>query len=121
MKILIADDDNFFRNFYSTKLKENGFEVEIAEDGEEALAKAKVFLPDLILLDIIMPKKDGFSTLTDIKSDPQLATIPIIIFSTLGQETDIAKAKTLGASDYVNKSYFDFPNMLAKINLYLKK
>jgi len=121
MKILIADDDNFFRSFYSTKLRENGFEVEVAEDGVVALNKAKTFMPTLILLDIIMPNKDGFSVLMDLKADQQLMSIPTIVFSTLGQEADIAKAKSLGAVDYVNKSYFDFPNMLAKINQYLKK
>lgn len=121
MKILIADDDKFFRNFYSTKLKENGFEIETASDGNETLIKLKSFKPDLLLLDIIMPNKDGFAVLDEIKIDPVLKTIPVIVFSTLGQENDVKKAKELGVVDYINKSYFDFPNMLVKINLVLKK
>ncbi len=121
MKILIADDDSFFRNFYSTKLKENGFIVETAADGDETVEKTKTFKPDLILLDIIMPNKDGFSVLNDLRADQQLSLIPVVVFSTLGQEQDMQKAKTLGAKDYINKSYFDFPNMLAKINGIIKK
>ncbi|MBI5127791.1 response regulator [Candidatus Roizmanbacteria bacterium] len=121
MKVLIADDDVFFRNFYSTKLKENGFIVETASDGDEALEKIKVSKPDLILLDIIMPNKDGFLVLNDLRADQQLSMIPVIVFSTLGQEQDMEKAKTLGAKDYINKSYFDFPKMLEKIKEIMKK
>jgi len=121
MKVLIADDDSFFRNFYSTKLKENGFTIDVASDGFETMEKVKVFQPDIILLDIIMPNKDGFSVLNDLKVDPQLSLIPVLVFSTLGQEQDVEKAKTLGAKDYINKSYFDFPKMLEKINILLKK
>jgi len=121
MKILIADDDSFFRNFYSTKLKEAGFSVEVAADGFEAIEKIKVFQPDLVLLDIIMPNKDGFSVLSDLKIEPQLSKAPIIVFSTLGQEQDVKKAMSLGANDYINKSYFDFPKMLEQINLLTKK
>lgn len=121
MKILIADDDNFFRNFYSIKLKENGFEVESAIDGDDTLKKLKTFLPDLLLLDIIMPNKDGFSVLQLKRNDPMIRSIPVIIFSTLGQENDIKKASELGVNTYINKSYFDFPNMLKKINTLLKR
>ena len=115
MKILISDDDLFFRNFYSTKLKEQGFQVETASDGNEAFEKMKVFQPDLLLLDIIMPRKDGFSVLADMKKNPLTSSIPVIVFSTLGQEADVTKALGMGANDYINKSYFDFPKMLEKI------
>lgn len=121
MKILIADDDSFFRNFYSTKLKEYGFVIETAVDGEDTLKKLKSFRPDLLFLDIIMPNIDGFSVLEQLKKDTDLKNIPIIVFSTLGQEEDIKKANHLGVNYYINKSYFDFPNMLKKINEVLKK
>lgn len=121
MKILIADDDSFFRNFYSTKLKENGFITETAVDGEDTLKKLKSFRPDLLFLDIIMPNVDGFLVLEQLKNDPELKSIPVIVFSTLGQEEDIKKANQLGVKYYINKSYFDFPNMLNKINEILKK
>ncbi len=121
MKILVADDDSFFRNFYSTKLKENAHIVEVASDGVETLEKIKTFQPDILLLDIIMPNKDGFSVLTELKKDPLTASIPVLIFSTLGQEQDVEKAKSLGANGYINKSYFDFPKMLEKIVEIVKK
>jgi two-component system alkaline phosphatase synthesis response regulator PhoP len=120
MKILVADDDSFFRNFYSAKLKESGFMVEVAADGDEALEKAKTFRPDVLLLDIIMPNKNGFAVLRELKTDPLISSTIVVIFSTLGQEEDVKRALELGASDYINKSYFDFPKMLEKINSFLK-
>ncbi|MCL4363674.1 response regulator [Patescibacteria group bacterium] len=120
MKIIIADDDSFFRNFYSSKLKELGYEVETAADGNETLEKTRSFKPGVLLLDIIMPVKDGFTVLKTLKSDPATSALPVIVFSTLGQEADVDKAKNLGANDYVNKSYFDFPKMLEKIKSFSK-
>lgn len=121
MKIIVADDDGFFRNFYSAKLVESGYEVDTAADGNEVLEKLRLYIPDLILLDIIMPNQNGFAVLEKLKANPSYSSIPVIVFSTLGQETDVEKAKNLGAKDYINKSYFDFPKMLEKINLLLKK
>jgi len=114
--LLLAEDDNFFRTFYSSKLASAGFQVEIASDGQEAMEKLAIIRPNIILLDLIMPRKNGFDVLTEISNNPSLKTIPVIIFSTLGQENDVARAKSLGARDYVNKTFFDFDNLLAKIN-----
>lgn len=121
MKIIIIEDDHFFQNFYSIKLKELGYQVEIANDGQEGMDKIKVFLPDLILLDMIMPVKDGFQVLTELKNDPLLSKIPVVVFSTLGQESDIKKAIELGAKDYINKSFFDFDTFLKRVVTYLPK
>lgn len=115
MKILVVEDDHFFQRFYSLKLKEAGFEVDIAKDGFEALEKLTQYKPSLILLDIIMPKKDGFEVLAAMQKDEQLSKIPVLVFSTLGQDADVQKAKSLGARDYVNKSFFDFDNLVAKV------
>ena len=71
--------------------------------------------PDLMLLDLIMPNKDGFEVLSEISKNESLKQIPIIIFSTLGQESDVEKAKKLGARDYVNKTFFNFDNLLEKV------
>ncbi len=120
MKILIIEDDVFFQKFYANKLTENGFQVEIAGDGDEGLTKIRSFMPDLIVLDIILPKKDGFMLLSEIQQDPVIKQIPVLVFSTLGQESDIQKALALGAKDYVNKSFFDFNNFLTKIKNNLK-
>ena len=115
MNILIVEDDVFFQKFYSTKLQEAGFKVDIASDGDEGLVKTRKVKPDLIILDIIMPKKDGFGFLEDISKDDELKKIPILVFSTLGQDNDVQKALNLGAVGYVNKTFFDFGNLTTKI------
>jgi len=115
MNILIVEDDVFFQKFYSQKLQEAGFTVSIAPDGDVALDIVREVKPDLIILDIIMPKKDGFEVLEDISKDEALKKIPILVFSTLGQDIDVQKALKLGAVGYVNKTFFDFGNLKAKI------
>ena len=121
MKILLVEDDKFFREFYAFKLKEKKIDVGQAGDGEEALTIIPVFKPDLILLDLIMPKKDGFELLKDMSVDPEMSKIPVLVFSTLGQQKDIDRAKQLGAKGYVNKSFFDFDNLLQMILQLIKK
>jgi DNA-binding response OmpR family regulator len=116
MKILLVEDDKFFQKFYSTKLAENKVEVEVAGDGEEGLRKMMEAKPDLVLLDLIMPKMNGFAVLTARSQNESLKKIPVIVFSTLGQEKDIDQAKKLGANSYINKGSFDFNNMVNTIN-----
>ena len=118
MKIIIIEDDHFFQNFYSVKLNELGYQVEVANNGQEGIDKIKVLLPNLILLDLIMPVKDGFQVLAELKNDPLLSKIPVIVFSTLGQESDIKKAIELGAKDYINKSFFDFDVFIKRVVTY---
>jgi len=118
MKILIIEDDIFFQKFYSEKLRELNFEVDVASDGEEGFNKINSIKPDLLLLDLILPKKDGFEILKELESMQQKPHI--LVFSTLGQEEDVEKAKLLGANDYVNKSFIDFDFLLSKINNLLK-
>lgn len=115
MNVLIVEDDVFFQKFYSTKLAEVGFKTDVASDGEQGIIKAKEFKPDLIILDIIMPNKDGFGFLEDVARDENLKKIPILVFSTLGQEQDVQKALKLGADGYVNKTFFDFDKLKQKI------
>ena len=121
MKLLLVEDDLFFRRFYVEKLREKGFIIDEADDGYQGLEKIRTFKPDLIILDIIMPKMDGFDVLKSLQADPLLKKIPVLVFSTLGQESDIEKAKKMGATDYVNKSMFDFNELLIKINTLTKK
>ena len=116
MRILLIEDDKFFQKFYSTKLQEKKQEVQVASDGEEGLIKMKDFKPDLILLDLIMPKMDGFAVLAARSQDENLKKIPVIIFSTLGQEKDVVNAQQLGANGYIKKGSFDFNSMVATIN-----
>jgi CheY-like chemotaxis protein len=115
MKIVTIEDDVFFQKFYSTQLRDHGYDITVASNGVEGLQKIKEIKPDLILLDIIMPEKDGFEVLEELKKDPQLMHIPVLIFSTLGQEADVAKAKSLGAVDCINKSFFDLDKLLSTI------
>ncbi|HWY79805.1 MAG TPA: response regulator [Candidatus Sulfotelmatobacter sp.] len=115
MKILLIEDDAFFRRFYSSKLREKNIEVEAASDGEEGLKQLQTYTPDLVLLDIIMPKKDGFDVLREMAQLHLIPKIPVLVFSTLGQEKDIEKARMLGARGYVNKSFFDFDKLYARI------
>lgn len=121
MKILIVEDDPFFQHFYARKLKESGYEVETANNGEEGLKMIDEAKPDLILLDIIMPKKDGFEVLQTLSQNQLTKKIPVLVFSTLGEKADVEKAMKLGAVDYVNKSFFDFDNLNSKISAHIKK
>ena len=120
MNILLVEDDLFFQNFYSKKLLEHGFKVSVAGDGNEALSKMKVEIPDIVLLDLILPKKDGFEVLKEVSLSDKLNRVPIIVFSTLGQKEDVDRAKKLGAVDYVNKTFFDFDALLAKVKSAVK-
>lgn len=115
-KILVAEDDKFLATAYRAKLSKAGFEVQIANDGEELLAMLANFVPDVILLDLIMPKKDGFSALTEIKANDAWKAIPVIIASNLGQKEDIEKGLQLGAKDFVIKSEMSLEDLIAKVN-----
>jgi len=114
-KILVAEDDKFLLAAYAAKLKTSGFDAVLASDGEEAVNKTKTEKPDLILLDLVMPKKDGFDVLYDLKNNPETKNIPVIILSNLGQEEDIAKGKKLGAVDYLVKSNIAIKDVVSKI------
>lgn len=107
-RILLIDDDVFFQTFYATHLTAEGYEVQTALNGGEGLGKIKFFQPDIVLLDLIMPEKDGFEVLKTMKKDPLLKQIPVLVFSTLGQEKEIEEAKNLGAAGYINKGLSDF-------------
>lgn len=115
-KILIAEDDKFLSNAYRVKLTKAGFEVKVVGDGQEALDSLQAFIPDLILLDLVMPIKDGFATLEAIKADEKLKTIPVIVASNLGQKEDCDKAFRLGAKDFVVKSDLSLDTLIQKIH-----
>lgn len=118
MKVLLVENDEFFQKMYSTKLKKEGFEVFTAINGEEALAKMEEVHPAIVLLDLVMPIKDGFEVLQARSQNEDLKKIPMIVFSTLEQPEDIAKAKELGAVDYVDKNSANFQELLRKIRLH---
>jgi two-component system, OmpR family, alkaline phosphatase synthesis response regulator PhoP len=103
-KILVAEEDTFLANTYRVKLTKAGFEVHIVGDGQEAINSLATSVPDLIILDLLMPVKDGYKTLQEVKQNPAWAKIPVIIASNLGQKEDLDKTMQLGASDFVVKS-----------------
>ena len=114
-KIVLADDEQFIALAYNDGLTRAGFEVFVANNGEEALEQVKAHKPDLVLLDLIMPKKDGFSVLQDMKADPALANIPVLILSNLSQATDAEETKRLGAVDFIVKSDVSLQELIERI------
>ena len=121
-KILIVEDDKFLRELIIRKLNAENFETVDAVDGEEGLRALKEGAkPDLILLDLILPGIDGFEVLTRIKEDPVLASIPVIIFSNLGQREDVERGLKLGADDYLVKAHFTPNEIVEKVKQVLPK
>lgn len=114
-KILVVEDDTYLANAYRVKLTKAGFEVKNASDGDEALDILKTFNPDLILLDIVMPKKDGFVTLQEIKANEKWKNIPVILASNLGQREDREKGMKLGATEFFVKTDFTLNDLVGKI------
>jgi len=115
-KILIVEDDTYLANAYRVKLTKAGFEVKNVFDGEEAISILQTFTPDIILLDIVMPKKDGFTTLEEIKANEKWKNIPVILASNLGQKEDREKGISLGAVEFFTKTDFTLNNLIEKIN-----
>jgi len=114
-KILVVEDDKFLRELISQKLAKEGYEVAEAVDGEDGIEKVKKEKPGLVLLDLILPGIDGFEVLAKMKADPELAKIPVIILSNLGQKDDIEKGLEMGADDYLIKAHFTPGEIVEKI------
>ncbi|MCR4322631.1 MAG: response regulator [Candidatus Azambacteria bacterium] len=112
--ILIVEDDIFLSDMYQTKFVEAGYNVKVAGDGQEGLSALQEGLrPDMVLLDIVMPKMDGIEMLTAVKKDEKLKDIPVVLLTNLGQESDITRGMDLGALDYFVKAHFT-PSEVAK-------
>lgn len=114
-KILVAEDDQFLSDAYATKLTQAGYELEKAFDGQEVLQKLETYSPDVIILDLVMPKLDGYSVLEQLKQSEDWKDIPVIVASNLGQKQDIDQAKKLGANDYVVKTDLSMNKLIEKI------
>lgn len=115
MKILIVEDEESLALVLKEKLDKSGFDTKVAKDGELALLLARSFEPGMILLDLILPKKDGFTVLRELKADAELAPIPVIVLSNLGEDENIKKAFALGAKDYFVKSQHPINEIVEKI------
>lgn len=114
-RILIIEDDMFLRSLIARKLESEGFVIETAIDGEEGLEKAPVFKPDLTLLDIILPKMNGFEVLERLKGDDKTKDVPVIMLTNLGEKEDADKGVALGAAGYMVKAHYTPEEIIEKI------
>jgi len=120
-KILVIEDDAMIMDMYSVRLQEAGYEVIGAVDGGQGLAMAKEQKPNVILLDIILPKLDGFSVLKSLKAEAKTKKIPVIILTNLGQESDIKKGTDMGAVDYMVKASITPSEIIDKLDQFSGK
>lgn len=118
--ILIVEDDLFLAEIYQKKFEMEGFKVSMANDGEKAVTDIKKKMPDLVLLDILLPKLDGFSVLEAIKSDNASKDIPVILLTNLGQQDDVQRGLEKGAADYLIKTHFKPSEVVDKVRKLLK-
>lgn len=118
-KVMVVEDDEHIAKVYAIKLAKEGIDVSIASDGEEAIIKIATEKPDLIILDIMLPKVDGFGVLEEIKKVPELGMIPVIIVSNLWKEEDQYRALALGANEYLIKVDYPIQEIVEKVKGYL--
>jgi CheY-like chemotaxis protein len=103
-RILLVEDDRFLRKAAEVRLRRAGYTVVTAADGEEAIATAKAMRPDLVLLDLIMPRMQGFEVLRVLRTEPNMDGVPIVVLTNLSQDADRERAMTQGANGYLIKS-----------------
>ena len=119
-RILVVDDSRELRTVLSAQLKKLGFEVKVAVDGEDGIRNAREFKPDLIIMDIMMPKLDGLKATKQMREDPKLAHTPIILLSALGEEQDVVEGIEAGADEYLVKP-FRQGELAAKVRILLRR
>jgi len=113
--ILLVEDELLLSNILKSRLEKEGFKVFQARDGEMALKFLRETKPDIILLDIILPKISGFEILEELQKNPELQSAPVAIISNLGQESDIQKGRSLGAINYFVKAQVTIDELVGKI------
>lgn len=118
-KILMVEDDEELAQVYKVRFEAEGFTVEWAANGEQALAKAVEMKPDLIILDVMMPRVSGFDVLDILRNTPQTAHVKVIIMSALSSDKDVARAKSLGVDDYIIKSQVAMADVIHLVKKHL--
>jgi len=118
--ILLVEDDPFLIDIYTTKLEKEGFSVKIADDGEKALDLLEKKKPNLLILDIVLPKIDGWEILKRIQEKKELRDLPVIVLSNLGQKTEVEKGLKSGAIKYLIKAHFTPAEVVTEIKKILK-
>ncbi len=120
-KILIVEDDNILSKAVHTVLEAEGYEVQLATDGEEAFKKAKKFKPDLILLDLLMPKKPGEAVLAEIRKEESIKDTPILVSTVKSDQDSIARCTALGIDGYFIKAHYTLDDILKEVKRVLNK
>lgn len=115
IKVFIIEDDIYISDMYRIKLEADNYEVNVASDGIEGMKRLEKNIPDVILLDIVMPKIDGFSVLKMIKENDILKNVPVILLTNLSQKENIEKGFELGAASYIIKAHFTPSEVVKKI------
>ena len=118
-KILLVEDDDALAGVYTTRLDAEGFTIRRVPNGEEALAATLEFHPDLILLDVMMPKVSGFDVLDILRNTPDTANVKVIMLTALSQESDKQRAMDLGVDDYLVKSQVVIADVVDRIRQHL--
>lgn len=121
ISILIVEDDIFLADLYKTKFELEGFEVYVANDGEKGLELINKRQPSIILLDLILPKINGFVVLENMKKNKKLKNIPVILLTNLSQKADVERGLSLGADDYLIKAHFMPSEVVVKIKDLVKR
>lgn len=118
-RILLVEDDDGLANVYKMRLETEGFSVMRVPNGEDALAAAVQFKPDLIVLDVMMPKVSGFDVLDILRNTPETANVKVVMLTALSQDSDKEKAQKLGADDYMVKSQVVIADVVERIKHHL--
>jgi len=118
--VLVIEDDVFLANIYKTKFEMEGFKISLADNGEAGFVEIKKKKPDIVLLDILMPKMDGFAVLEKIKADEAIKSTPVILLTNLGQKDDVDKGLEMGAAGYLIKAHFKPSEVVDKVKEVLK-
>jgi len=118
-RVLLAEDDRFLRRAAEARLRQHGLDVLTAADGEEALRLARAEPLDLVLLDVVMPKLEGFEVLRLLKEDPATARIPVIVLSNLGQERDVSQTMALSAVTFLVKAHLSLQDLVDRVDAVL--
>ena len=118
-RVVIIEDDEHVSKVYEVKFAKEGIETFFARDGEEGMAKILTEKPDLVILDLMLPRKDGFAVLEEMQKTPEVAHIPVLVLSNLGGSTDVERTLALGAKEHLIKVNHSMQEVIQKANEYL--